>query len=110
MRQFLVDEIPHRQMEAIEDYLKKKTIASGLEKIFWLEIPEDLLSPIQYEHKGCGPHYLAIELGQDFLKFEFLVRSRKRLRCDCVQYVSPAQEIFLLNFARTLIQTLGLNS
>jgi len=110
MRQFLVDEIPHRQMEAIEDYLKKKTIASGLEKIFWLEIPEDLLSPIQYEHKGCGPHYLAIELGQDFLKFEFLVRSRKRLRCDCVQYVSPAQETFLLNFAHTLILALDLKA
>lgn len=110
MRQFLVDEIPHRQMEEIEGYLKEKTVAAGLEKIFWLEIPGNLLSPIQYEHKGCGPHYLAIELGQDFLKFEFLVRSRKRLRCDCVKYVSPAQETFLLNFAQTLIQTLGLNS
>jgi len=110
MRQFLVDEIPHRQMEAIEDYLKEKTVVSGLEKIFWLEIPEDLLSPLQLEHKDCGPHYLAVELGQDFLKFEFLVRSRKRLRCDCVQYVTPVQETFLLNFARTLIQTLGLNS
>ena len=110
MRQFLVDEIPLRQIGVIEDYLKKKTIVSGLEKIFWLEIPEDLLSSIQYEHKGCGPHYLAVELGQDFLKFEFLVRSRKRLRCDCVQYATEAQENYLLNFAHTLIQTIGLNA
>jgi hypothetical protein len=108
MRQFLVDEIPHRQIEAIEDYLKKKTIPSGLEKLFWLEIPEELLSPIQYEHKDCGPHYLAIELGQDFLKFEFLVRSCRRLRCDCVQYVTQAQENFLLNFACNLINTVDL--
>jgi hypothetical protein len=109
MRQFLLDEIPHRHMEAIEEYLKKKTIPSGLEKIFWLEIPENLLSPIQGEHQACGPHYLAVELGQDFLKFEFLVRCRKRLRCDCVQYATQVQEAYLLDFARALIQTIGLS-
>ncbi len=86
MRQFLVDEIPRRKMEEIEVYLKEKAVSSGMEDIYWLEIPDGLLSPIQEEHKSCGPHYLAVETGQDFVKFEFLVRCRKRLRCDCVQY------------------------
>jgi hypothetical protein len=108
MRQFLIDEISRRPMEEVEAYLKKKTVSSGMEEIFWLEIPEGLLSPIQEEHKTCGPHYLAIETGQDFVKFEFLVRCRKRLRCDCVQYATPAQETFLLNFAHTLIQAFDL--
>ena len=110
MRQFLIDEIPRRQMGEIEVYLKEKTVSSGLGEIFWLEIPEGLLSPIQDEHKTCGPHYLAVETGQDFVKFEFLVRCRKRLGCDCVQYATPAQEIFLMNFAQTLIQTLDLKA
>jgi hypothetical protein len=109
MRQFLIDEIPRRQMGEIEVYLKEKTISSGMEEIFWLEIPEGLLSPIQKEHKTCGPHYLAIETGKDFVKFEFLVRCRKRLRCDCVQYATESQETYLLDFARTLIQAIGLN-
>ena len=110
MRQFLIDEIPRRQMEEIEVYLKEKTISSGMEEIFWLEIPEGLLSPIQVEHKTCGPHYLAVETGQDFVKFEFLVRCRKRLRCDCVQYATPDQETYLLTFAHALIQTLDLKA
>lgn len=110
MRQFLVDEIPRRQMEDIEVYLKEKTVPSGMEEIFWLEIPERLLSPVQEEHKTCGPHYLAIETGQDFIKFEFLVRCRKRLRCDCVQYATPRQETYLMDFAQTLIQALDLKA
>jgi hypothetical protein len=108
MRQFLVDEIPKRQMEDIASYLKEKVESSGIDKIFWLEVPNDLLAPVQWEHQDCGPHYLAIEMGQDFLKFELLVRCRKRLRCDCVQYATPAQEAFLLKFAHTLIEALSL--
>jgi hypothetical protein len=110
MRQFLVDEIPRSYKEQIESYLKEKTLPSGLDKIYWLEIPLDLLSPIQWDHRDCGPHYLAIEQGKDFLKFEYLVRSRKRLRCDCVQYATPAQEAFLLQFAHTLIKDLDLKA
>ncbi len=110
MRQFLVDEIPRRHLEEIESYLKEKALPSGLEQIFWLEIPHDILSPIQWEHRDCGPHYLAIELGKGFLKFEFLVRSQKRLRCDCVQYATLVQETFLLNFAHSLLQALDLKA
>ena len=110
MRQFLVDEIPHGKMKEIEAYLKEKTVSSGLEEIYWLEIPEGLLSPIQGEHKDCGPHYLAVETGKNFVKFEFLVRCRKRLRCDCVQYATPPQEAYLLTFAHSLIQALDLKA
>ena len=108
MRQFLIDEIPRQQMEAVSLYLREKMQPSGMEKIFWLDVPKELLTPIQWEHRECGPHYLAVEVGQTFLKFEFLVRCRKRLRCDCVQYATPAQEAFVMNFVHALIQSLGL--
>jgi hypothetical protein len=108
MRQFLIDEIPKRQMEEVSAYLAGKTERSGLDKLFWLDLPKDILAPVQWEHQDCGPHYLAIETGKDFLKFELLVRSRKRLRCDCVQYATPAQEAFLLKFAHNLIESLDL--
>jgi hypothetical protein len=108
MRQFLVDEIPRRKIGEIEAYLKEKAEPSGLDKVYWLKIPEDLLTPTQKEHDACGPHYLAVELGRDFLKFEFLVRCRERLRCDCIQYATRDQESFLFKFAQDLIAALDL--
>lgn len=110
MRQYLLDEIPKKEMERLRDYLQTHTRPSALEEIFWLELPSDLLGPVQWEHRACGPHYLAIELGQDFIKFEFLVRARNNFRCDCIQYANPAQENFLIQFAHTLIEKIDLKT
>jgi hypothetical protein len=110
MRQLLVDEIPRPKMKAVESYLGEKAVPSGMEKIFWLEIPDHLLSLLQKEHKDCGPHYLAVEVGQAFVKFEFLVRCRNRFRCDCIAFATPDQESYLLEFARTMIRELEITT
>jgi hypothetical protein len=110
MRQYLVDELGRSEMEAIRGYLKERTTPSTLDEIFWLEIPQGLLSPLQGEHRDCGPHHLAIEVGKDFIKFEFLVRSRKRFRCECLGYATASQEDFAMAFARRLIQDLNLKT
>jgi hypothetical protein len=110
MRQYLLDEIPKEGMKRVREYLQARSLPSGLEEIFWLELPSDLLDPVQWEHRTCGPHYLAIELGKDFIKFEFLVRACNTFRCDCLQYANPAQENFLIQFAHTLIETLDLKT
>jgi hypothetical protein len=110
MRQYLLDEIRPQEMEAVRAYLKERATPSSLAEIFWLEVPRDLLSPVQWEHHDCGPHYLAIEVGKDFLKFECLVRSQKRFRCDCIEYATDSQEDFLMAFARRLIQDLNLKT
>lgn len=108
MRQYLIDEIPRPLMPKVEAYLGSKAQPSGLEQIFWLPLPESLLSPVQRAHKACGPHYLAVETGRDFVKFEFLVRSRNRFRCECIAFATPEQEAFLLDFAKALIHDLEL--
>lgn len=110
MRQYLIDEIPKKEMEGVRQYLEERTLSTGLKEIFWLELPRDLLSPLQWEHQACGPHYLAIETGKDFIKFEFLVRGRNKFRCECNQYTTPEQEAYLLRFAHTLIEELGLRT
>ncbi|MEW6185140.1 MAG: hypothetical protein AB1585_05300 [Thermodesulfobacteriota bacterium] len=110
MRQLLMDEISRPKMKAVETYLPQRAVPSGMEKIFWLELPDDLLSPLQMEHKGCGPHYLAVETGKDFVKFEFLVRCRNRFRCDCIGFATPDQERFLLDFAREMVRELEITT
>jgi hypothetical protein len=68
-----------------------------------------MLTPVQFEHVGCQPHCFAIELGKDFVKFEFLVRSRLNYRCRiCQVYVSPQQRQFILDFADRMVSELGI--
>ena len=110
MRQYVIDEMPKKEMERVRDYLAEHLLATGLTEIFWLELPQDLLSPLQWDHRACGPYYLAVEVGKDFVKFEFLVRAQNKFRCDCIQYANPAQEDFLLKFAHTLIEDLDLKT
>ena len=110
MRQYLIDEIPKKEMEKVRDYLEARTLSTGLKEIFWLELPRDLLSPFQWEHQACGPHYLAIETGKDFIKFEFLVRGQNKFRCECINYTTAEQETYLLRFAHTLIEALHLKT
>jgi hypothetical protein len=110
MRQYLIDEIPKKEMERVREYLRERALPSGLKEICWLELPQDLLSPRQWEHAACGPHYLAIETGKDFVKFEFLVRARNKFRCECIEYANAAQESFLLKFAHTLVTELDLKT
>jgi hypothetical protein len=110
MRQYVIDEIQKKDMERVRVYLADRCQATALTEIFWLELPPDLLSPLQWEHQDCGPFYLALEIGKDFVKFEFLVRARNKFRCDCFQYANPAQEAFLLQFVHMLIEDLALKT
>ena len=110
MRQYVIDEIQKKDMERVRAYLADRTQATGMTEIYWLGLPPDLLSSGQWEHRDCGPFYLAIEVGQDFIKFEFLIRAQNKFRCECIQYANPAQESFLLKFVHTLIADLVLKT
>jgi hypothetical protein len=110
MRSYLLDEISASDMEKITVYLKKRSIRSRLNSIFWVEIPEDLLSGAQYEHKKCRPYVFAAELGDDWYKAEFFVRTLEGMGCDCQNYATPQQREFILNFSHTMIDVLDVRT
>ena len=110
MRSYLIDEISLSDMEKIDEFLKQNAIRSNLEMIFWVKIPEDLLSDIQYQHRECEPHVFAIELGADWIKLEFFVRNLKDLQCVCSGYCTPQQRVFILNYAHKIIKDLDLRT
>ena len=110
MRAYLIDEISASDMKKISLFLKQNTSQSSLDTIFWVEIPEDLLTGIQFEHENCRPHVFAIEKGDHWVKAEFFVRSLKTMRCDCQGYCSPQQLEFILNFVHHMIGTLNIKT
>ncbi len=110
MRQYLLDEISRGDLPRIREYLQEHAVASGLEDVWWVDLTEDLLTPDQFSHQDHRPFRFAIELGDRFLRFEFLIRSRETMRCSCIGYATRQQRDFILAFADRLVEELALRT
>lgn len=104
MRQYLIDEISFLERDNLESYLKRTLKPGGLEGVFFLGVPPDLLGPEQQGHADCGPFYCTVILEQSSLRFEFLVRSASNMHCSCIAWATPAQRQFVLDFADRMLQ------
>ncbi len=115
MRQYLLDEIARNDLPRVREYLKKHAAASSLADIWWVDLPEDLLSPEQFEHRKCRPYRFAVEVGDlevgdGFVRFELLIRSRETMRCSCIDYATKQQRDFILAYADRLVEDLALRT
>jgi hypothetical protein len=110
MRSYLIDEISLSDLHKIEEFLKLNTTQSALGKIFWVSLPPPLLSPKQAQHSQCQPHVFSAELGANWIKFEFFVRSRNAVGCECQDYCTREQEQFVLQWAQEVIRSLGIGT
>jgi hypothetical protein len=110
MKQYILDEIVRPDLPRIKVYLDEKAQPSGLEGIWWVELGEAQLSEAQMAHPDCQPHCIAVELGRDFVKFEFLVRSRRTMRCSCIGYATRPQRDWIMEFADRLVNDLELRT
>ena len=115
MRQYLLDEIGRGDLPRVRQYLKEHATASSLADIWWVDLPEDLLSPEQFAHRDCRPFRFAVEVGEkevgdSFLRFEFLIRSREKMRCTCIDYATRQQRDFILAYADRLVEELVLRT
>ncbi len=115
MRQYLLDEIARSDIPRVREYLNEHAVAARLQDIWWVELPEDLLGPEQFEHRECRPFRFAVELGEPlvgdtFLRFELLIRSEQTMRCACIGYATRQQRDFILAYADRLVKDLALRT
>ncbi|MEE4114072.1 MAG: hypothetical protein V2I40_14730 [Desulfobacteraceae bacterium] len=96
MKQYVIDEIRPRDLEKIKVYLDKTYGDAGVDDLYWVPVDEALLSGVQRAHHGCAPFFMALELGPDRLAAELLVRTRSRVRCDCIHYADERQRSWLV--------------
>ena len=110
MRAYLIDEVSIPDMEKISGFLKKNAIPSKLSQLCWVRLPEDILNGVQTRHIDCRPHVFAVELGTDWFKLEFFVRSLSNMQCICIDYCSVRQRDFIINFAHQMIEDLNIKT
>ncbi len=103
MRQLMVDQLSREERQNLESYLKRTVRPGPMEGLFWLELPPELWGVAQQGHEQCAPFFLSIELAEEKMILELLVRSSCTLHCSCIAYTEPAQREFLLNFLDTML-------
>lgn len=111
MRTYVIDELRPEETQKVVQALKDQGCKSPMKDIFWLSLPNDLLDPVQREHlPGCGPYFLSLEIERDSLHLELLVRAENKIRCNCVQFVSPDQRNFILEWLDALMTELQIGA
>ena len=110
MRSIIIDELRPPDMEKLISHLEATLGASSLPDVFWLQVPDEYLTPTQREHADCGPHRVAVVLDLDSMKLELLVRASQSLRCSCTGYADGHQREWLIGFVDDLIEQLELQT
>ena len=70
----------------------------------------DLLDENQFGCEADQPFCFAVEVGDSWVKFELLIRSRVNFRSPHVSYASRTQRQFILEFVTSMIDELGIKT
>jgi hypothetical protein len=106
VKQYMIDQIRPQDYIKIKAYLDDAIGGSGVDGVYWLPVDESRLGKHQQTHAACAPFYMALELGPDYLAGELLVRSRRRVRCDCIRYADEDQRNWLIQMVDAIFEKL----
>ena len=110
MKQYVIDELRPEDYKALKKYLEAQYGPVVMDGIYWVPIESDLLTDIQNEHNECRPHYFALNLDQYRLACELLVRTRNRMRCNCIHYATENQRNWLIGLIDNIFHHLEIKT
>ena len=110
MKQYVIDELRLADHEKIKMYLDEHFGPADLGDIYWIPVDPDLYDETQLSHDECRPFYFTIHLSSTSLIVELLVRTKNRIRCDCIQYATQDQFFWLIRFVDTMIESLEITA
>lgn len=108
MKQYVIDGLSLKDYGHLKSYLDENLKSSPLGGIYWLELPEELLTPVQKSHENCRPHVFALMLEETYLSCEFLVRIEKNIKCDCMGHANREQRQWLMDQADAIFEQLNI--
>jgi hypothetical protein len=110
MKQYVIDELRTTDYQQLKAYLDENFGASSVEGLYWIPMRSELLDSVQQAHPQCQPYYFAVELGQERLACELLVRTTHRVRCDCIQYATETQRNWIMQSIDAIFEKLNLKT
>jgi hypothetical protein len=110
MKQYVIDEIRPHEHQTLKAYLDEHFADPTMDGVYWIPVEETLLGPVQSTHDQCRPFYFALELLPDRLAVELLVRTRQRMRCDCIAYATEGQRNWIVDTVDAIFERLELHT
>lgn len=107
MRQYVVDDLRYSDYEKLKSLLDNTYGNSGIDGIYWIEIAADVLTPVQASHNDCKPYYFVVDLSENKISAEFLVRSRNNMRCPCMGLATQSQRNRIISFVELFLSETG---
>ncbi len=108
MKQYVIDEIRSEDYNEIKSYLDSNLGEPELGNLYWLPLAEEVLTPMQVSHESCQPLFVALELEPERLVCELLVRTRQRIRCECISYATESQRNWIVGSIDAFLEKLGI--
>jgi hypothetical protein len=108
MKQYVIDELRLDEHSKIRKYLDETYGPADMGEIYWVPLTAEVLTEIQLEHSDCQPFYFAIEVAEDRLAVEMLVRTKNRIRCACIGYASKEQRFWIMDVVDGIFEKLDI--
>ncbi|MDX1708107.1 MAG: hypothetical protein R3274_05865 [Desulfobacterales bacterium] len=107
MKQYVIDELRPEDHRKIKEYLDKHYGPAEMGQIYWVPLTAEVLNDIQKQHADCQPFCVAIDLRENQLALELLVRTKSQIRCACISYADVHQRNWLLDQLDAIFERLG---
>ena len=106
MKQYVIDELRIEDFEKLRAHLDETLGFSGSDGLYWVPIDDSMLTEIQAGHAECKPLYFAIELEESKMACELLVRTRNKIRCECIAYADQRQRNWFIKTVDSIFEKL----
>ncbi len=110
MKQYVIDEFRPGDADKLKKHLEKTFGPPELNSIFWIPVPEDLLTGTQTAHKNCQPFYFAADIDDYRIACELLVRTKNTIRCSCIGYATEQQREWLMSYIDGIFEALDIKT
>lgn len=110
MKQYVIDELQPVDHKKIRTYLNGHFETSTVDDLYWIVLNPNLLTKTQMAHKECQPYYLSVELQPESLCCELLVRTRNRVKCNCMGYASEKQRNWFIGLMDNVLEKLSIQT
>ena len=108
MKQYVIDELRPADHQKVRKYLDEHFGPPEMGNIYWIPLDASLYDIDQARHSDCHPLFLAIHLEPSSIIGELLVRTKNRIRCDCIRYANESQMNWFVCFVESILSRLSI--